>query len=119
MLFDYDKALSAIDSFRCVVAVLCGHYHRGGYFCDEKGVHHLTFSSPLNEGTDGAAFGLIAFANDRLEIHGPELTSLLPHADAEVPTKTPLPPAAQSDVPGIGAAGKPCQVMSFPLRSTE
>ena len=115
MLFDYDKALSAIDSFRCVVAVLCGHDHKGGYFCDEKGVHHLTFCSPLNDGTDGAAFGLIAFANDRLELHGPELASLLPVGR----TKTPLPPAAQSDVPGVAAAGKPCQVMSFPLRSTK
>ena len=87
MLFDYDKALSAIDSFRCVVAVLCGHDHKGGYFCDEKGVHHLTFCSPLNDGTDGAAYGLIDFASDRLELHAklkdtvPYLSQILPPND--------------------------------------
>ena len=41
-----------------VVAVLCGHDHKGGYHYDAATqVHHITLQSPLNRGTEGRAFG--------------------------------------------------------------
>jgi len=65
MVWDYPEALEVIGSEEaggCVAAVLCGHDHFGGYFCDEGGVHHCTFCSPLNKGDDGFAFGLMCAA---------------------------------------------------------
>ena len=62
MAWDYPDALAAIRSDEaggCVAAVLCGHDHAGHYFRDEHGVHHCTFSSPLNKGDDGFPFGLV------------------------------------------------------------
>ena len=62
MVWDYPEALEAIRSDEasgCVVAVLCGHDHFGQYHCDEAGVHHCTFCSPLNQGEGGDAFGLV------------------------------------------------------------
>ena len=40
MLWDYEEALREIHRAGCVVAVICGHDHAGGYHRDEAGVHH-------------------------------------------------------------------------------
>jgi hypothetical protein len=32
--------------------------------------HHVTFRSPLNKGTNGAAFGLVSFFDDHIEVRG-------------------------------------------------
>lgn len=82
MAWDYHKALEAIRSSGRVVAVLCGHDHKGRYHLDESGVHHLTFCSPLNRGADGSCHGLVRIHNDRLELQGPRLDDLLPEGTA-------------------------------------
>jgi len=82
MAFDYDEALEAIASSNVVVAVLCGHDHKGRYHRDaQSGVHHITFQSPLNKGTAGHAYGLVTLLHDRLVIRSPALADFLP-ADA-------------------------------------
>ena len=83
MAWDYEQALkllqTASDGTNSVVAaVLCGHDHKGNYFCDDFGIHHCTFQSPLNKGTDGWAFGRIHVNDDGMEIVGPKLDDLLP-----------------------------------------
>lgn len=62
-----------------VVAVLCGHDHKGNYYYDDLAqVHHCTFISPLNKGTEGKAYGMIHVSNTQLEIIGPKVNDLLP-----------------------------------------
>lgn len=46
-------------------------------------VHHITFRSPLNKGTDGRAFGLINAFDDHFELRGPLLADLVPVAEDE------------------------------------
>jgi len=80
MAWDYEEALGIINSEECVVTVLCGHDHKGNYYFDEEnGVHHCTFSSPLNKGTEGHAYGIICIHKDNtMEIRGPKIDDLLP-----------------------------------------
>mmetsp|Transcript_32686 Transcript_32686/g.75234 ORF Transcript_32686/g.75234 Transcript_32686/m.75234 type:complete len:446 (-) Transcript_32686:783-2120(-) len=98
MAWDYEKALDIIHSINqngndapdadqdgVVVAVLCGHDHSGNYHQDEMGVHHCTFSSPLNKGTDGKAFGMIKVTPDGMEIRGPKVDDLLPNVHGRPP----------------------------------
>merc|ERR1719203_1416109 len=59
----------------CVAAVLCGHDHKGNYHCDEFGVHHFTFISPLS---GGKAFGLMNVEKGHLEIQAPIMNDFLP-----------------------------------------
>ena len=80
MVFDYAEALEAIRASGCVVAVLCGHDHKGNYHRDAAGVHHLTFQSPLNQGDDGHAYGLLTVLPDRLLVKSPKLADFLPAA---------------------------------------
>jgi|EP00670_Eutreptiella_braarudii_P007308 manganese-dependent ADP-ribose/CDP-alcohol diphosphatase len=70
MAFDFDKALSIVHASNCVVAVLCGHDHTGGYVQDDAGVHHLTFPSPLNEGDKAPCHAHVEVYPDRLEVIG-------------------------------------------------
>ena len=79
MAWDFHRALGAIREAGCVVAVLCGHDHKGKYHRDEQGVHHLTFCSPLNLGEAGHAYGLVRVHADRMEVVGPNLAELLPN----------------------------------------
>ena len=78
MVWDYDKALHEVHSAGCVAAVVCGHDHKGGYHLDPHGVHHITLCSPLNEGDDGSAFGVLHMFADHMELRGPSLANLLP-----------------------------------------
>jgi len=78
MAWDYEEALDIIrceEAAGCVAAVLCGHDHRGNYHCDEYGVHHCTFISPLN---GGKAFGLMKVETGYLEIFAPTIDDCLP-----------------------------------------
>ena len=59
-----------MKDFTCVVAVLNGHDHFGGYCLDDNGVHHLTFPSPLNCGSSNLCHGHVDVFDDRLEIVG-------------------------------------------------
>jgi len=81
MAWDYQEALDVIHSEEangCVVAVLSGHDPKGGYYCDDKGVHHCTFVSPLTKGEEGFAFGLVHIRPEYMEIRGPKIDDLLP-----------------------------------------
>mmetsp|Transcript_111776 Transcript_111776/g.193223 ORF Transcript_111776/g.193223 Transcript_111776/m.193223 type:complete len:390 (+) Transcript_111776:78-1247(+) len=102
MIWDYPQALEAIRENRNVAMVICGHDHKGGYHCDEHGVHHITLCSPLNLGESGKAFGIMEIHDSSVDLHGPCLDDLLPsHA-------TDLPAAMRSWMQG-------CQVKRFPL----
>jgi manganese-dependent ADP-ribose/CDP-alcohol diphosphatase len=69
LAFDYDEALTIIheEGEGSVVAVMAGHFHRGGYAQDEHGVHHVTIQSPL---THGACFGVVEVYPDHLALVG-------------------------------------------------
>lgn len=108
MAWDCEEALAAIASSPAgtVAAVLCGHEHRGGFHLDhDSGTHHLTVASPLNEGADGSAFGVVVAYSDRLEVHAPRLTSLLATKDLE---------AARAV--GGGSGTEDGDVLTLPLR---
>ena len=97
MAWDYEQALEILHSVNkkqrykshnnasdsnasdnTVVAVFCGHDHRGCYHCDDFGIHHCTFSSPLNKGADGSAYGMVQVSHNALELVGPCIDDLLP-----------------------------------------
>eukprot|EP00966_Prymnesium_polylepis_P310339 7170082-Prymnesium_polylepis.1 len=89
LTWDYAEALREIHRAGCVVAVVAGHDHAGGYHRDERGVHHLTLRSPLNDGVDGAAYGVLDAAADAIVLRSPQLFSLLPRrAEARLPQPT-------------------------------
>jgi len=108
MAWDYPKALEAIHSAGCVVAVLCGHDHKGKVHRDAHGVHHLTFCSPLNRGSEGHAYGLVRVHNDRLELRGPRLADLLPLKEGDGTSVAPC----ESGGPAGG-----CETAYFPFLS--
>lgn len=110
MVWDFEEALEAIGSEAaggCVAAVLSGHDHKGGYHCDDNGVHHCTFSSPLNKGEDGFAFGLVHVGSDCIEIRGPKIDDLLPLKNGRPSSSTQL---------GDSISG-PCEFIRLPLTS--
>lgn len=81
MAWDYDEALEIIRSKKaagCAAVMLYGHNHKGGYHRDEIGIHHCTFISPLNKGSEGKAFGLMKFEPGYLEILAPKMDDFLP-----------------------------------------
>jgi len=89
LAWDYAEALQEIHRAGCVAAVIAGHDHAGGYHHDEHGVHHLTLRSPLNDGVDGAAYGVLDAAADAVVLRSPQLFSLLPRrAEARLPRPT-------------------------------
>jgi len=68
--WDYTRALEIFDEHPSVVSVLAGHDHAGGYW-KRKGVHYLTFPSPLNvEDKDPFAHGVVDVHADKLVVHG-------------------------------------------------
>ena len=86
MLWDYEEALREIHRAGCVVAVICGHDHAGGYHRDEAGVHHLTLKSPLNRGDEGSAFGSLQVYAGAMLVFGPHIDDLLPASGAALPS---------------------------------
>eukprot|EP00547_Thalassionema_nitzschioides_P008412 CAMPEP_0194225068 /NCGR_PEP_ID=MMETSP0156-20130528/38767_1 /TAXON_ID=33649 /ORGANISM="Thalassionema nitzschioides, Strain L26-B" /LENGTH=385 /DNA_ID=CAMNT_0038956867 /DNA_START=94 /DNA_END=1251 /DNA_ORIENTATION=- len=86
LAWDYEEVLDMINKSGCVVAVLCGHDHKGKYFRDENGVHHCTFVSPLNKGGEGHAYGMISIHKDNsMEIRGPKIDDFLPDVQERPP----------------------------------
>lgn len=109
MTWDYKEALDVMrseDAAGCVAAVLCGHDHKGNYHCDEFGVHHFTFISPLS---GGKAFGLMNVEKGLLEIQAPVMNDLLPDVEGR-------PPPTVAD--GNLAAG-PWESIQFQLRNVD
>ena len=86
MLWDYEEALREIHRAGCVVAVICGHDHGGGYHRDKAGVHHLTLKSPLNRGDEGSAFGSLQMYARAMLVFGPQIDDLLPASGAALPS---------------------------------
>jgi len=115
MAWDYEKALDIIHSINnsndveVVIAVLCGHDHRGFYYQDETGVHHCTFSSPLNKGSKGKAFGMIKVSPNTMEIVGPYVDDFLPDVPGRPPKKS-----CDENVDGDSILG-PCESIILPF----
>ena len=114
-VWDYPEALEVIaseDANGCVAAVLCGHDHFGQYHYEPAtGVHHCTFCSPLNQGDDGDAYGLVHVWEDAIEIRGPKVDDLLPTERKGQPTGRPAKVACAGD-----AWSGPCESVTLPLR---
>lgn len=109
MAFDYEEALeimSSKDAGGCVAAVLCGHDHNGNYHCDEGGVHHCTFVSPLNKGDEGSAFGLMNVSPGGLEIRAPIMNDFFPDVEGR---------PCSIVIDGDDVSG-PCESITLPLR---
>lgn len=71
LVWNYAEVLAVLARHACVVAVLAGHDHDGGYARDAAGVHHLTFPSPLNATEEcREAHARIDFYADRMEVYG-------------------------------------------------
>uniref|UniRef100_A0A6B2LBD7 Calcineurin-like phosphoesterase domain-containing protein n=1 Tax=Arcella intermedia TaxID=1963864 RepID=A0A6B2LBD7_9EUKA len=70
ILWNSEEALRIVYSFRCVVACLAGHDHKGGYTLDDHGIHHLTFFAPLEVPQDQNAFGTIHVYPNKLLLAG-------------------------------------------------
>ncbi|NWV08446.1 ADPRM diphosphatase, partial [Ptilonorhynchus violaceus] len=68
--WNYEAALSVIHSHRCVVCVLAGHQHDGGYYLDSHGVHHLTLEGVIETPPESNAFGTIYVYEDKMILKG-------------------------------------------------
>ena len=89
-----------------VVAVLCGHDHKGQYHRDSHGIHHITFMSPLNLGASGHAYGLMEVYPDALVLRGPQLADLLPtKTDTNLPRVRYQPSLPRRSKPPAGYSG--------------
>ena len=70
LIWNYDKVLEVCHKYTCVVAVMCGHDHTGGYALDAHGVHHITFESPLECEVGEMAYGLVVVREHGLRLCG-------------------------------------------------
>ncbi|XP_039239994.1 manganese-dependent ADP-ribose/CDP-alcohol diphosphatase isoform X1 [Pipra filicauda] len=70
LAWNYEAALSVIHSHRCVVCVLAGHLHDGGYCLDSHGVHHLTLEGVIETPPESNAFGTIYVYEDKMILKG-------------------------------------------------
>jgi predicted phosphodiesterase len=67
ILFNNEEVFEMIDSYPCVKAYFCGHYHAGGYK-EVNGIHHVNFQGMVN--TLQNAFGVVTLTNDSIFIQG-------------------------------------------------
>ncbi|NXC42939.1 ADPRM diphosphatase, partial [Penelope pileata] len=70
LAWNYKDALSVIHSHQCVVCVLAGHLHDGGYCLDSHGVHHLTLEGVIETPPESSAFGTIYVYDDKMVLKG-------------------------------------------------
>ncbi|KAJ7402104.1 Manganese-dependent ADP-ribose/CDP-alcohol diphosphatase [Pitangus sulphuratus] len=70
LAWNYEAALSVIHSHRCVVCVLAGHLHDGGYCQDSHGVHHLTLEGVIETPPESNAFGTVYVYEDKMVLKG-------------------------------------------------
>ena len=70
LLWNYEEVLSLLESAGCVVAVLTGHDHDGGYARGRTGIHHVTFHSPLEVAPPGGSHATVTVYADRLQVDG-------------------------------------------------
>merc|ERR1712062_147715 len=66
ILWNYQAVLDLLVRSGCVVAVLAGHDHDGGYH-HQDGLHHFTLSSPLHCQEGEVAYGTVGVSQEGLE----------------------------------------------------
>jgi len=66
ILWNYQVVLDLLVRSGCVVAVLAGHDHDGGYH-HQDGLHHFTLSSPLHCQEGEVAYGTVGVTQEGLE----------------------------------------------------
>jgi len=60
MLWNATAALDIVQKYpQCVVAVIAGHHHSGGYAVDPVGIHHVTMNSPLHSTPGQECFAML------------------------------------------------------------
>lgn len=65
LLWNYKEVLELLEGSGCVVAVLAGHDHDGGYTYSH-GIHHYTLSSPLLCGPQQNAFMTVQIQDNNM-----------------------------------------------------
>jgi manganese-dependent ADP-ribose/CDP-alcohol diphosphatase len=70
LLWNYQEVKEVLHAAGCVVAVLCGHDHDGGYARDSQGVHHCTFHSPLEVAPPRGCHATATVFEDHIEVVG-------------------------------------------------
>ncbi|CAF0915892.1 unnamed protein product [Didymodactylos carnosus] len=70
LLWNYKEVLDTLWQYDCVIAVICGHGHDGGYFRDRKNIHHLTFPAIVETDPNTNAFATAHVYPDCLLIQG-------------------------------------------------
>ncbi|CAF1650839.1 unnamed protein product, partial [Adineta ricciae] len=71
LLWNYENVLDLLWEFDDVVlAYLAGHCHEGGYYYDEKRIHHITLQAIVECEPDINAFATVHVYNQHLVIEG-------------------------------------------------
>ncbi|XP_038606003.1 LOW QUALITY PROTEIN: manganese-dependent ADP-ribose/CDP-alcohol diphosphatase [Tachyglossus aculeatus] len=70
LAWNYAEALAVIHSHGCVVCVLSGHTHDGGYCVDPHGVHHVSVEGVIETAPDSQAFGSVHVYPEEMVLEG-------------------------------------------------
>jgi manganese-dependent ADP-ribose/CDP-alcohol diphosphatase len=70
LIWNKDEVLDIIYQHQCVVAVLAGHDHQGGFGQDQHGITHIVPPAPLECEPGLDAFGIMHIYRDRAEFVG-------------------------------------------------
>ncbi|XP_043924086.1 manganese-dependent ADP-ribose/CDP-alcohol diphosphatase [Protopterus annectens] len=70
LVWNFDDVLAVLYSHKCVVSFMAGHDHDGGYFQDERGIHHITFEGVIETPPTSHAFGTVFVYKDKMILKG-------------------------------------------------
>eukprot|EP00871_Galdieria_phlegrea_P001373 jgi/Galph1/2236/GphlegSOOS_G902.1 len=71
ILWNAPQVLDLLNAYASVVvAYFAGHYHKGGYYYDSSGIHHMTFPAICDAPTNSNAMAIITCDKDVLRIEG-------------------------------------------------
>ncbi len=71
LLWNYEDVLDVLWIYNDVVlAYFAGHVHEGGYICDEKNIHHITFQAIVECQSDTNSFATIHVYEEYISIEG-------------------------------------------------
>ena len=69
--WDADEALAVLRRRPgTVVSFISGHYHRGGYWLDESGIHHITVDGPIEAQPGTSCFATVSVTPDAIHVRG-------------------------------------------------
>ena len=77
LTWNWEEILSIVHKHKCVIMYAAGHAHSGGYFKDDKGIHHIVPKAIIENagsihgkvGEDfGNSFGYLDFYEDYMEL---------------------------------------------------